>query len=121
MYQPDDIVDLKSRFQNLVDEQIRDNSYVQTQPEDFRFLIFSGTASSLAFQDIRNTIIELFPKFESRIREDIDPFWVATIGAARLAKKYAIEQPVTVVNSQWLDYSHENTGEPDSVQGRSEL
>ena len=84
---------MKRRFQNLLDEQIRDNSYVNTSSEDFRFIIFSGGANSSEFQKIRRAVIDVVPDFSDRFMDSIDPFWVSAVGAARCAKEFAINPP----------------------------
>jgi hypothetical protein len=101
--QPEDLADLKTRFQALLDEQIADNKYSQTQPEDFRFIIFSGEGAPPEFLKISQVIAEVAPEIASRIRLSIDPFWVGAVGAARRAKEFAIKQPVTHIDYQMAD------------------
>jgi len=80
----------------MLDEQIRDNSCVQTKPEDFRFILFSGEAGLSEFQKIREAIVEVVPKFFDRFPKDpINTFWVGAVGAGRQAKDFSIKQPVT--------------------------
>lgn len=78
---------MKTQFQTLVDDQIRNNKYYQTQPEDFRFIIFSGDASTSEFEKIRAAIKEVIPEFLNIIKNSIDPAWVAAIGSARRWKE----------------------------------
>jgi hypothetical protein len=76
----------------LVDEELRDTT-CQTQLSNFRFIIFSGEASSSEFDKIRQAIADVFPEFSSGFLDTIDPFWVEAIAAAFRAKEFAIKPP----------------------------
>ncbi|CZR56957.1 uncharacterized protein PAC_06846 [Phialocephala subalpina] len=89
-----ELADLKVRFKKLLDEQYQDNRCCQTHPEDFRFIIFSGEALPSEFLKIRDAVIEVVPAFSDKCRDEIDPHWVAAIGAAEQAKEYVLNPPV---------------------------
>lgn len=84
---------MKDRFKTLVDDQIRDDKFCQTQLEDFRFIIFSGEAKPSEFRKIREAVVEVIPEFENRFLHDIDPFWVGAVGIAKWAKKATLDPP----------------------------
>ncbi|KUJ21733.1 uncharacterized protein LY89DRAFT_381948 [Mollisia scopiformis] len=116
----EELAELKDRFQKLLEEQIRDNQYCQTQPEDFRLIIFSGSAPASEFQRIREAIVEIVPNFSERFRDEIDPFWVGARGAAQNAREYTINPPVKRIG-HWTEEefykSLDDQCAPDDVDG----
>lgn len=92
--QIEELAELKVRFKKLLDEQYQDNRRCQTHPKDFRFIIFSGEALPSEFLKIRDAVIEVVPAFSDKCRDEIDPHWVAAIGAAEQAKEYVLNPPV---------------------------
>ncbi|KAL2067985.1 hypothetical protein VTL71DRAFT_16083 [Oculimacula yallundae] len=96
---PAEISDLTQRFKTLIDDQIRDNRYWQTQLSDFRSIILSGEAPASEFALIHEAVIKAVPEFAGRLRSEIDPLWVAAVGAAVQAKKHAIEPPGSYVDA----------------------
>ncbi|PQE05075.1 vitamin H transporter protein [Rutstroemia sp. NJR-2017a BVV2] len=94
---PAQLETFKLRLRKLIDGELApptNAGHLPAQLEDFRYVIFSGTAPQSEFQKLRESIIEAVPEFSDRfIKDSIDPEWVGAVGAARRAKVYQVEGP----------------------------
>ncbi|PQE30190.1 vitamin H transporter protein [Rutstroemia sp. NJR-2017a WRK4] len=101
----------KLRLRKLIDGELAppaNAGHLPAQLEDFRYIIFSGTAPQSEFQKLRESIIEAIPEFSDRfIKDSIDPEWVGAVGAARRARQYQVEGPYDWSNLGYVIHDDE--------------
>lgn len=67
------------------------SKYPPAELSDIRRIIFTGDASASEFEKIRTVVVEMYPDFENRFVEGIEPRWVAAVGAAKLARLFKFD------------------------------
>lgn len=83
--QPPDIALFKTQLKRLLDEEYAERfggPNRTNQVDDYRGVIFSGSASALEFKSVREGMLQVMPEFEGIIKDGIEPLWVAAHGAA---------------------------------------
>ncbi|PQE17896.1 vitamin H transporter protein [Rutstroemia sp. NJR-2017a BBW] len=107
---PAQLENFKLRLRKLIDEELAPpaNARYSAQLEDFRYVIFSGTAPQSEFKKLHELVIEAVPEFSDRfIKDSIDPEWVGAVGAARGARQYQVEGPYDWSNLECGVYDDE--------------
>lgn len=93
---------LKTNLKDLINHEVnphpKGGRVNQTKISDFCAIICSGGVTLLEFHKVRDVLLDIVPEF---FRDGIDPFWVAAVGSATLAKEFSLDPPLT---SNYIDY-----------------
>ncbi|PYI32565.1 hypothetical protein BP00DRAFT_445395 [Aspergillus indologenus CBS 114.80] len=98
--QEENIKDLQSIFEDFIQKQVVARDEVQ----DPRAIIISGDASEAEIENLKQALHLALPEdWKCLVRDQVDPFWVGAVGAARRAKLHVVDSRYDIGEyEEWL-------------------